>query len=324
VVPVVDRDQRPLMPCTERRARQMVASKKATPFWRRGIFCIRLNVEPAARRLQQVVVGIDPGSKKEGYTVKSEAHTYLNIQADAVVHVSDAVETRRNMRRARRFRKTPCRANRQNRARGCLPPSTRARWQWKLRIVEQLAKILPITDIVVEDIKARTKGKRKWDSRFSPLEVGKTWFYAELKRFGTVHLVLGYETKRLRDVAGLKKSKAKMSEVFEAHCVDSWVLANWLVGGHLQPENRRMRCVSPIRLHRRQLHMRGSLVAHPVHGLCYVGGTMGDRISLHSSASGKRLCQNAKPADVRFKAYNPWRTRLLPALKGGVSAAEKR
>ena len=323
----------------------MVASKKATPFFKRGIFCIRLNVEPSSRVLQPVVVGIDPGSKKEGFTVKSEAHTLLNIQADAVQHVKDAVKVRRNMRRARRSRKTPCRANRQNRARGCLPPSTKARWQWKLRIVEQLAKVFPITDIVVEDIKAKTTGKRRWDRSFSPLEVGKMWFYEELKRFGNVHLKQGWETFEMRNAAGLKKSKSKMLEVFEAHCVDSWVLANWCVGGHILPENKRMLCVSPIRLHRRQLHMlqpakggvrraygstrscglkRGSLVTHPKLGLTYVGGTMAGKISLHAVANGKRLTQTAKPTDVRFKAYNAWRTRLLPDLKDGVSAATER
>jgi hypothetical protein len=324
----------------------MVASKKATPFFKRGIFCIRLNVEPSIRILQPIVVGIDPGSKKEGFTVKSEAHTLLNIQADAVQHVKDAVEVRRNMRRARRFRKTPCRANRQNRARGCLPPSTKARWQWKLRIVEQLAKIFPITDLVVEDIKAKTKkSKRKWNRSFSPLEVGKAWFYEELKRFGNVHVKQGWETFEMRNAAGLKKSKSKMSEVFEAHCVDSWVLANWYVGGHILPDNRHMLFVSPIRLHRRQLHMlqaakggarkaygstrscglkRGSLVTHPKLGLVYVGGTMAGRISLHAATDGKRLTQTAKPSEIRFKSYNAWRTRLLPGLKAKVPAATER
>jgi hypothetical protein len=35
----------------------------------------------------------------------------------------------------------------------------------------------------------------------------------------------------MRDTLGLKKTKKKMADVFEAHCVDSWVLANAIVGG---------------------------------------------------------------------------------------------
>jgi RRXRR protein len=344
-VPVVDCEGKPLMPTTPSRARRWIKLGEATPFFKKGIFCVRLNCGPARWKRQEIAVGIDPGSKKEGFTIKSEAHTYLNIQADAVQHVKDAVETRRNMRRNRRRRKTPCRPNRCNRARGCLPPSTKARWQWKLRIVKQLSKIFPITDLVVEDIKAKTTGGRRWNRSFSPLEVGKTWFYEKLAAFGEVHLKQGWETKEMRDAVGLKKTKSKLAEVFEAHCVDSWVLANWRAGGHSLPDNKQMLCVSPLRFHRRQLHVlqptkggarkaygstrscglkRGSLVKDPKWGLVYVGGTRADDISLHCVASGKRLTQHSDPTSVRFATYNTWRTRLLPVLKGGVSVPENR
>jgi len=329
-VPVVDKDQRPLMPTTPARARKWIASGKATPFWKRGMFCVRLNVEPSDREAQDITVGIDPGSKKEGLTVKSAAHTYLNIQADAVTWVSKAVEIRRIMRRGRRGRNCPHRANRINRARGGIPPSTRARWQWKLRLCKWLARVYPIIDFVVEDIKARTKGRRRWDRSFSPLEVGKQWFYDELRKLGHVETRQGWETKELRNAYGLKKSGNKMVETFEAHCVDSWVLANWWVGGHIKPDNKEMLFVTPLHFHRRQLHAmqpakggvrrpyggmrslgfkRGSWVKHAKWGMCYVGGTMGDRISLHDLETGKRLCQNAKPEDCRFLTYASFRIR---------------
>jgi hypothetical protein len=83
LIPVVDSNKKPLMPTTPSRARRLIKSKEATPFFRKGIFCIRLNREPSDRQYQDVVLGIDPGSKKEGYTVKSEAYIYLNITADA-------------------------------------------------------------------------------------------------------------------------------------------------------------------------------------------------------------------------------------------------
>jgi hypothetical protein len=252
---VVDKTNKPLMPTTPSRARRWIRDGKATPFWKHGLFCVRLNFDPSDNQTELVAVGIDPGSKKEGITVKSQAHTYLNLQLDAVTWVKQAVETRRNMRRARRFRKTPCRANRMNRKRGGLPPSTKARWQWKLRVIRFLAKIIPISDFVVEDIKAATKGQRRWDISFSPLQVGKLWFYEQLKQIGFVHLLEGWQTKNLRDSHGLSKTKKKMAEVFEAHCVDSWVLANWLVGGHVKPDNMELICLTPLQFHRRQLHV---------------------------------------------------------------------
>ena len=108
------------------------------------------------------------------------------------------------------------------------------------------------------------------------------------------------------------------------NCVDSWVLANWYVGGHEKPDNEEMLLVRPLRFHRRQLHKlqfakggvrkreggtrsigfkRGSFVSHIKHGLCYVGGWMKDRISLHRF-DGRRLTQQAKPLDCKFLCYS--------------------
>lgn len=338
-VPVVDSQQKPLMPTTANRAARWIKSRKATPFWKRGVFCVRLNIEPSNRITQRVAVGIDPGSKKEAFTIKSEGHTYLNIQSDAVTWVKGAIEVRRNMRRARRSKGTPCRKPRFNLAKGGISPSTKARWQWKLRICGWLVKMFPVDSFVVEDIKAKTIGKRKWDLSFSPLEVGKHWFYEELGKIGTVETKQGFETKELRDAVGLKKNKNKMAEVFEAHCVDSWVLANSYVGGHTTPDNKGMFLITPLRFHRRQLHVfqpaagdirkpyggtrsmefkRGSLVKHKTRGVTYVGGSSKNRISLHSLTDGKLLCRNAKQSDCKFLTFNSWRTRILPDLKSGL------
>jgi hypothetical protein len=340
-VPVVDHEQQPLMPTTPARARRWIRCGKATPFWKGGVFCVRLNQDPSARHTQPIAVGIDPGSKKEGLVVKSSAHTYLNLQADAVTWVKEAVTTRRYMRQARRCRTIPCRPPRYNRARGSLPPSTRARWQWKLRLCRWLSQLFPITAFIVEDIKAATTGKRRWDVRFSPLEVGKRWFYTKLGKLAPVQTKLGWETKQLRNTLGLPKSHNKLAETFSAHCVDAWVLAWSAVGGPPLPEQTRLLCLAPLRWHRRQLHRlqpgsggirtpyggtqslgftRGTLVQHPTYGLVYVGGTFNGRLSLHARADGKRLCQNAKPADCRTRAMLRWRARLLPTPSKGKGA----
>ena len=244
-VTVVDRNQQPVMPTTPARARRWIRRGKATPFWKGGVWCVRLNQEPSARATQPIAVGIDPGSKKEALVVKATAHTYLNIQADAVTWGKDAVATRSQMRRARRFRKTPCRQPRFNRARGGLPPSTKARWQWKLRLCRWLARLFAVSAFIVEDLKATTKGKPRWDCSFSSLEVGKQWFYQELGKLAPIQTRAGWETKQLRDTLGLKKSKQKLAETFSAHCVDAWALAWAVVRGLSTPENTRLLCLTP-------------------------------------------------------------------------------
>ena len=171
-VPVMDRDGKtPMMPTTPSRARRWIKSGEATPFFKKGVFCIRLNRAPSGQEFQPIVATADPGSKREGFTVKSKAHTYLNVHADAVTWVKDAVETRSNMRRGRRFRKTPCRkpgsSDAMMRTGNRISPSTKARWGWKLRVFNWLAALFPVTDVGVEDIQAATrKGKRKWNRSF--------------------------------------------------------------------------------------------------------------------------------------------------------------
>lgn len=331
-VPVVSKTDKPLMPTTHKNANKLLAKGKAVRRFDRGLFYIKLT-EREDGYTQQIAVGIDPGSKKEGFTVKSFSHTYLNIQADAVTWVKKAEEVSTQMRRSRRSRKTPYRQMRANRNHGKekLPPSTRARWGWKLRICQWLARRFPIITWIVEDITAETRpGKRRWNASFSPLEVGKCWFYAELVKIASLCTRPGYHTKEIRDELGLKKSKQKMSDSFDAHCVDSWVLANFYTGGHLKPDNTAMLYLVPLRFHRRQLHRlepgedgvrttyggtrslgfkRGSWVKHPKYGLCYAGGTTGTTLSLHAMQTGARLTQSAKPADMSFLCTASWRVR---------------
>ena len=317
-----------LMPTTPQRARLLIASRKATPFIHKGVFCIRLNQAPSDNKFQPVSIGVDPGSKKEGISIVTEKKTVLNIQLDAVTWVKEVVETRRNVRNARRFRKTPCRAPRfKNRNKsGWIPPSTKARWQSKLNLIKSLKQIFPISICVIEDICAVSKeGQTKWNKSFSPLEVGKTWFYKELESTGlTVLLMKGYETKSLREQHQLHKSSQKLSNKWDAHCVDSWVLAASTMQT-LPLINKSMMLMKPIQFHRRQLHVmqptkgdvrrlygstrslgfrRGSIVKHSKYGICTIGGTSNNRISLHGLETGIRVSRNIKVTDVTMITYN--------------------
>jgi hypothetical protein len=336
IVPVFATADEVLMPTCASRARRWVKQGKATPFWLNDVWCVRLRFLPSATNKQQIVVGIDPGSKREAFTVASNVHTYLNVLADAVTWVKDAVETRRNLRRSRRNRKTPCRANRKNRGKSPFPPSTKARWQLKLRVVEKLRQMYPVSGFAVEDVAATTHDKSSaWNKSFSPLETGKRWFYSELRKLGILTLKAGHQTAQLRRDYAQVKDPDKMAKSFHAHNVDSWVLAKDALGADTQdrPENIRVLHCRPLQFRRRVLQLqnpgkggirrrhggtislglkRGTLVKHPRYGFCTVGGTMGGRVSLHD-LSGKRLCQNAKLSAFRvlrrtsliFKQPNP-------------------
>lgn len=336
-VPVVSSTGKPLMPCHPARARKLIAKGKALPKYKNRLFYIVLT-EREDGDTQPIALGIDPGSKMEGYTVKAEKRTFLNIQSHAVngKAIQKALETRKSARHNRRSRKTPCRACRPNRARkqGWLPPSTHARWQLKYNIFSWLSKLYPIACVVIEDVKARTvkgqhKAAKRWNDNFTPIEAGKNWLYRKLQASG-VELVKveGRQTYEMRQAQSLAKSKHKLATVFHAHCVDSWVLANSWVGGHVKPDLTSMLVLRPQVITRRQLHwfnpskgdkrsryggslsfgiQKGTLALHPKHGKCIVGGNDGkDRLSLHSHINNLRLAQNAKLADLTLVSHSPW------------------
>jgi hypothetical protein len=203
-----------------------------------------------------------------------------------------------------------------------------------------LRQILPITNIVIEDIKAETKKHaRKWNRNFSPLEVGKQWFEDRVKSFGLAFdKFQGFDTYNQRQYRGFKKTGKKLAEIWEAHCVDSHCLAE-LLFGELKPI-RQIHTLNFLRFNRRELHQgyakggtrrlygstrslglsRGTLVRHAKHSLCYIGGTAKDRISVHD-LEGERLAQNVKVTDCKILTRTSWRTRFLRQHKAGSICA---
>ncbi len=339
-VPVVSSTGKPLMPCSPKRARKLMSKGKAIPRHLKGLFYIKLT-DRSDGDTQSVAVGIDPGSRYEGYTVKSATRTFLNVNSLAADGrgIKKTMETRSNSRRVRRQRKNPYRANKMNRSRGKLwvPPSTKARWQLKLNILKWFARLYPVTNVVVEDVNVTTeKGGSRRNSAFSAIQAGKNWLYSYILALGyRLTTFKGSQTASFRRRLGLFKSKNKASKSFDSHCVDSWVLANEVLGNQSKPDLTHVLELKPLTHTRRQLHrfnfkkggtrrryggtmslgiQRGTLVNHVKHGKCLIGGNNGvDSVSLHSNISLSRLTQNAKLVDLQLISHSPW--LLLDSLR---------
>jgi len=318
-VPVLDANKVPLMPCSEKRASKLMDRGEARPYWKQGIFCIILQKEPSGRQYQDVGIGIDPGSKRTGVTVATERRVVTNLLLNTPDWVKKKVEDRRHLRRKRRYRNTPYRKCRYNRKGKDLPSSTKARWQAHLRVINVIRQIVPLTDVVIEDVGAVTKKRqRKWNKNFSPLEVGKKWFEEQVKSLNLgFYKFKGYDTKSQRDYRGFKKTTSKLVDKWEAHNVDSHCLLE-LLFNDINPFKGLLKC-NFFKWHRRNLHQqqikkggikqpyggtlslgikRGTLVDHLKWGKVIVGGSSKGRLSLHDVFTNRRLCQNVKLKDV--------------------------
>jgi len=336
-VPVLNREYKALFPTSERRARLLMEKGVAKPYWQKGVFCILLLRKESEQReeYKDVVVGIDTGSKREGYTVATEKSVVLNITTNTLEWVKKNVETRRSLRRSRRQRKTPYRKCRSNRSKkSFLAPSTKARWDCKLRILKLLTAILPITKINIEDVAAKTlENSPRWNKSFSPLEVGKNYLYNKIEELYP-NIILtktkGYETKAHRDSRGFVKSKKKLDYIWEAHNVDSHSLCEIVLKKTISPFYGMYR-IDFLKYYRRQLHYqnptkgnvrkklggtvslgisRGS-VARYKNNLIYIGGSSKGRITIHSIITGERLARNIKKENLTLLYNNKFRTQLL-------------
>lgn len=242
-ISVVDSIHQPLMPTTPARARKWIESGKAIKRWSdSGQFYVQLTCVPSGRDTQNIVIGIDPGKKFSGIGVQSAkftlytAHLILPFQT-----VRDRMDARRLMRRGRRGRRInrkiaySKRAHRQkrfaNRRQGKLAPSIRANRQLELRIVSELCKIYPVSEIRYEYVRADvdlTSGRKKARSGkgFSAVMVGQKWMLQQLEQFASVIKIEGYQTSNTRKYLGLEKNKAdKSTPEFSTHAVDGVAIA---------------------------------------------------------------------------------------------------
>src|SRR5262249_1364508 len=104
-VPVVDARGVPVMPCSPPNARAGLNAGQARPKRNKlGLFYLQLRSAQEPDH-QPLVVGIDPGATFEGYSVVGTQDTVCHLMLEAPTPVQQAVQIRRNMRRARRQRR---------------------------------------------------------------------------------------------------------------------------------------------------------------------------------------------------------------------------
>lgn len=162
---VLDKHKKPLMPCSEKRARQLLERGKAV-IHQKNPFTIRLKDRTAEESsFQPLRLKLDPGSKITGIAVLREG----NEEEGVVIYIGELhhrlgikqrLDSRRGIRRSRRNRKTRYRKprfNNRRRSKGWLPPSLQSRVDQVLNIVKKFSRLLPITAMSTENVKFDTQ-----------------------------------------------------------------------------------------------------------------------------------------------------------------------
>lgn len=159
---VLDKNGQPLMP-TERfgKVRRLLRDKKAKVV-KSCPFTIRLLYEPKTKIVQEVVLGVDTGSKHVGVACVGNNKVLYQSQVELRDNIKRKMDCRRAFRRNRRNRKTRYRKarflNRRNsirKDRYC--PTIISKYYGHEREIGFCKKILPIKDLVLETGKFDTQ-----------------------------------------------------------------------------------------------------------------------------------------------------------------------
>lgn len=169
MVYVISQDGHPLMPTARYgKIRRMLRSREAAVV-KRCPFTVKLLYE-STTHAQVVTLGVDAGSKTIGLSAATETQEYYSSEVQLRSDIVELLSTRRELRRSRRNRKRRYRAARfdnrvHSKNKGWLAPSVEQRISTHLKAIEDVAKILPVSKIVVETaqfdmqlIKAQEKG----------------------------------------------------------------------------------------------------------------------------------------------------------------------
>ncbi len=151
LVYVLNKDGKPLMPCTAVKARILLKQGEAKVI-RKEPFTIQLLYGSSGYK-QDVTLGVDAGAKHIGLSASTKKRELYSADIELRTDIVNLIATRKELRRGRRNRKTRYRKARfdnRKKAEGWLAPSIENRMNAHISVIEKIHRILPITAIIVE------------------------------------------------------------------------------------------------------------------------------------------------------------------------------
>lgn len=220
-----------LMPTTWKKANRLIKLGKAVLVNDKllGVY-LKLKYKPKTTYTQPMILGIDPGSMFDGYTVVSKNYNrnfQFNHQLPISKRLKDIMNKRIMYRKIRRYRLRyrPMRID--SRTGNKMTNTSNYYYQNRVNMINRILNLYPITHISIEDVKFNHYKSNKGKS-FSNIEVGKTRLYDYITKTLKLYLykVKGSETKEMRDTLfpSLVKNKDKSIKDFNSHCIDSFTI----------------------------------------------------------------------------------------------------
>ena len=186
LVYVLNKNGKPLMPCSPRKARLLLKTKAAKVV-KRCPFTIQLKHGSSGYK-QHITLGVDSGSKTIGLsasTTKKELFSGTCFLRNDIVNL---LSDRKRLRAGRRFHKTRYRQPRflnrvSSKKKGWIAPSIQNKIQTHLKVIENLHKILPITKIIAEVASFDIQKIKNPDISSSEYQKGEQLNFANVREY---------------------------------------------------------------------------------------------------------------------------------------------
>lgn len=149
MVYILNKHGKPLMPCSNRKARILLKNKTAVVI-KRTPFTIKM-INGCSGYKQKITLGVDAGSKTIGLSASTKTKEVYASEVTLRNDISGLITDKRTLRRTRRNRlryRQPRFLNRGKK--GWLAPSIKHKIDTHLNQIERIHQILPISNIIVE------------------------------------------------------------------------------------------------------------------------------------------------------------------------------
>ena len=152
LVYVLNKENKPLMPCSARKARLLLKENKAVVI-RKTPFTIKLKYGSSGYK-QPIELGVDTGSKVVGFSsttaIKELFAEELHLRNDIKELLSTRRENRRTRRNRLRYRAPRFNNRKSSKKKGWLAPSVNHKINTHISEIDFICSILPISKIIVE------------------------------------------------------------------------------------------------------------------------------------------------------------------------------
>lgn len=151
LVYVLNRHGEPLMPCKPQKARKLLKQGKAKVV-KRTPFMIQLLFGSSGYK-QDISLGVDAGTKHIGLSAATKERVLFEGEVKLRTDIQELLSSRKSLRGARRSRKTRYRQPRflnRMRNKDWLAPSVQHKVDSHIRVIDQIHKLLPITQLSIE------------------------------------------------------------------------------------------------------------------------------------------------------------------------------